>query len=60
MNIRKKIGQENEPDSISGFQRSIQGCLSEKGSFVNILMDKDFEKSRKVLAAKRNVLKLVL
>ena len=60
MNICKKNGQETEPDSISGFQRSIQRYLSEKGSFVNILMDKDFEKSRKVLAAKRNVLKLVL
>lgn len=49
MNIRKKNGQEYEPDSISGFQRIIQRCLSEEGSSVN----KDFEKSRKVLAAKR-------
>ena len=51
MNIRKKNGQEYEPDSISGFQRSIQRYLSKKGSSVNILKDKDFEKSRKVLAA---------
>ena len=56
MNIRKKNGQEYEPDSISGFQRSIQRYLSEKGSPVNILKDKDFEKSRKVLAAKRKSL----
>ena len=56
MNIRKKNGQEYEPDSISGFQRSIQRYLSEKGSSVNILKDKDFEKSRKVLAAKRKSL----
>ena len=28
MNIRKKNGQEYEPDSISGFQRSIQRYLS--------------------------------
>ncbi|KAK2557412.1 hypothetical protein P5673_020529 [Acropora cervicornis] len=52
----KKNGQECEPDSISGFQRSIQRYLSEKGSSVNILKDKDFEKSRKVLAAKRKSL----
>ena len=56
MNIRKKNGQEYEPDSISGFQRSIQRYLSEKGSPINILKDKDFEKSRKVLAAKRKSL----
>ena len=47
MNIRKKNGQEYEPDSISGFQRSIQRYLSEKGSSVNILKDKEFEKSTK-------------
>jgi len=41
MNVCKKNGQEYEPDSISGFQRSIQRYLSEKGSFVNILKDKD-------------------
>ena len=56
MNIRKKNGQEYEPDSISGFQRSIQRYLSDKGSSVNILKDKDFEKSRKVLAEKRKSL----
>ena len=53
VNIRKKNGQEYEPDSISSFQRSIQRYLSEKGSSVSILKDKDFEKSSKVLAAKR-------
>ena len=36
MNIRKKDGEEYEPDTISGFQRSIQRYLSEKGSSVNI------------------------
>ena len=56
MNIRKKNGEEYEPDTISGFQRSIQRYLSEKGSSVNILKDKDFEKSRKVLSAKRKSL----
>ena len=56
MNIGKKNGEEYEPDTISGFQRSIQRYLSEKGSSVNILKDKDFEKSRKVLSAKRKSL----
>ena len=56
MNIRKKNGQEYEPDSISGFQRSIQRNLSKKGSSVNILKDKDFERSRKVPAARRKSL----
>ena len=56
MNIRKKNGEEYEPDTISGFQRSIQRYLSDKRSPVNILKDKDFEKSRKVLAAKRKSL----
>ena len=56
MNIQKKNGEEYEPDTISGFQRSIQRYLSEKGSSVNILKDKDFAKSRKVLSAKRKSL----
>jgi len=56
MNIRKKNGEEYEPDTISGFQRSIQRYLSDKRSPVHILKDKDFEKSRKVLAAKRKSL----
>ena len=56
MNIRKKNSEEYEPDTISGFQRSIQRYLSDKRSPVNILKDKDFETSRKVLAAKRKSL----
>ena len=56
MNIRKKNGEEYEPDTISGFQRSIQRYLSEKGSSVNILKDKNFEKWRKVLSVKRKSL----
>ena len=56
MNIRKKNGEEYEPDTISGFQRSIQRYLSYKGSSFNIFKDKDFEKSRKVLSAKRKSL----
>ena len=47
MNIREKNGQEYEPDSISGIQWSIQRYLSEKGSPVNILKDKDLKKGLK-------------
>ena len=53
MNIRKKNGEEYEPDTISGFQRSIQRYLSEKRSPVNMLKDKDFENQGKFLL--RNV-----
>ena len=56
MNIRKKNGEEYKPDTISGFQRNSQRHLSEKRFSVNILKDKDFEKSRKVLSAKRRSL----
>ena len=56
MNIRKKNGEEYKPDTISGFQRNIQRHLSEKRFLVNILKHKDFEKSRKVLSAKRRSL----
>ena len=56
MNIHKKNGQEYEPDSVSGFQRSIERYLSKKGCSVNILKDKDFERSRKVAAARRKSL----
>ena len=38
---------------LSGFQRSFQRHLHEKGSLINILKDNEFSKSREVLAAKR-------
>ena len=45
-----------EPDTLSGFQRSIQRFLSDGKSPFNILVHKEFEMSRKVLAAKRKSL----
>ena len=53
---RKKNGEEYEPATVSSFQRSIQRYLSEKKYAFNILKDNEFEKSRKVLAAKRKSL----
>ena len=58
LNARKKNGEEYEPATVSSFQRSIQRYLSEKKYPFNILKDNEFEKSRKVLAAKRKSLVL--
>ena len=54
--IRKINGDDYEPDTLSGLQRSIQRFLSEGKSPCNILVDKEFETSRKVLAARRKSL----
>ena len=54
--VRKVNGEEYEPDTLSGFQRSIQRFLSDEKSHFNVLIDKEFETSRKVLAAKRKSL----
>ena len=56
LNARKKNGEEYEPATVSSFQRCIQRYLSEKKYPFNILKDNEFEKSRKVLAAKRKSL----
>ncbi len=40
--VRKINGQEYEPDTISGFQRSIQRFLSDGPSRYNILIDRQF------------------
>ena len=55
MNIRRKNG-EYEPATFSSFQRNIQRYLSEKKYPFNILNDNEFEKSRRVLAAKHKSL----
>ena len=60
LNARKKNGEDYEPATVSSFQRSIQRYLSEKKYPFNILKDNEFEKSRKVLAAKRKSLVLTL
>ena len=53
ISVRKQNGTEYEPGTLSGFQRSFQRYLHEKGSVINILRDNEFSKSREVLAAKR-------
>ena len=47
-----KNGEEYEPATVSSFQRSIQRYVIETKYTFNILKDNEFEKSRKVLAAK--------
>ena len=54
-NVRRKNG-EYEPATFSSFQRNIQQYLSEKKYPFNILKDNEFEKSRRVLAAKHKSL----
>ena len=55
MNVCRKNG-EYEPATFSSFQRNIQRYLSEKKYPFNILKDNEFEKSRRVLAAKHKSL----
>lgn len=51
--VRKINGDEYEPSSLTGLQRSIQRYISDSGSKINILKDDEFLLSRKVLEAKR-------
>ena len=52
-NVRKINADDYEADTLSGLRRSIQRFLSDGVSPFNILVVKEFEMSRKVLAAKR-------
>ena len=45
ISVRKQDGTEYEPCTLSGFQRSFQRHLHEKGSLINILKDNEFSKS---------------
>ena len=46
--VRKINGEEYEPSTLTGLQRSIQRFLSDFGSKMNILKDDEFAFSRKV------------
>ncbi|CAH3187788.1 unnamed protein product [Porites lobata] len=50
ISVRKQNGTEYEPGVLSGFQRSFQRYLHEKGSLINILKDYEFsrDESRKL------------
>ena len=54
---RRKInGEEYEPSTLTGLQKSIQRFLPVSGSKMNILKDDEFAFSQKVLEAKRKIL----
>ena len=53
INVRKVNGDEYEPNTRSSIQRSIQRYFNENNTKLNILKVVEFEKSRKVLTAKR-------
>ena len=53
ISVRKQDGTEYEPCTLSGFQRSFQRHLHDKGSPINILKNNEFSKSREVLTAKQ-------
>jgi len=44
ISVREQDGTEYEPRTLSGFQRSFQRHLHEKGSLINILKDNEFSK----------------
>ena len=53
---KKLKGEEFEPDSLSTIHRALQRYLDTKKYGYNILMDRQFDGSRKVLASKRKLL----
>ena len=44
ISVRKQNGTKYEPGTLSGFQRSFQRYLHEKGSLINILKDYEFSR----------------
>ena len=56
MTVKKQDGNEYEPDSLSSIHRGIQRFIEQTKLPFNILTDFDFERSRKVLTAKRKQL----
>ena len=55
--VRNKEGQEYEPDTLTGFQNSIERHLKNNKVVVDLKRNDDFSHSRKVLEAKRKRLK---
>lgn len=52
----KKDGSAYEPATVSCFQRSLQRCLNDKNSNINILKDQESQKFREVLLSKKKQL----
>ena len=56
MEVKKINGKPYEPDCLSTIHRSVKRFLDNANYPANILVDKSFETSRKVLAARRKEL----
>ena len=56
MTIKRKDGNNYEPDTLTSIQRSIQRYLQQQNADFNIIKDNDFHLSREVLAARRKSL----
>ena len=54
---RSRSGNEYEPDTLTGFQRSIDRYLRENGRTRSIITDREFQGSREALQAKRKALR---
>ena len=55
--VRKKNGQDYEPDCLRVMQGSFQRHLNEKKTNINILTDPEFEDSRRILEGKARELR---
>ena len=58
ISVCKQDGTEYEPCTLSGFQRSFQRHLHEKGSLIDILKDNEFSKSRTWFAKGKETVQL--
>ena len=56
MTAKTKDDKEYEPGSLTSFQNTLQRILVDRGSKININIDTEFEKFRKVLASERKEL----
>ena len=54
--VKRKDGKEYEPGSLSSFLNTFTRVLADKGSKINLKKDTEFEKTRKVLGARRKQL----
>ena len=55
--IKKKNGEDYEPNSLCAIQAVIDSYLKEKGYMVSILNSREFENSRSVLEGKPRLLR---
>ena len=56
MHAKKKNGELYQPDSLTSIRNSLQRVLTDRGSKINLKTSMEFERSRKVLAARRKQL----